>query len=523
MEAESGIFFREATLRICGSLEIEKFLYDSFLYLKNKIPLDFIYLTHPSRNMGKQVLLATASNNGGEFVNSSLTLPSNMQEYLSHPEKEIVVVPRAKDHPVANLWVNKGLIGESSSILILRLVLDKKVIGAVSLVVKEPDSYTNEHAQMLSLLSEPFAIALSNSVRYYELKKLKNNLAEDNQFLRNELIRGVADEIIGADLGLKAVMELVHKVAPLISPVLLLGETGTGKEVVASALHRLSQSNQGSFVKVNCGAIPESLVDSELFGHEKGAFTGATSRKIGRFERANNGTIFLDEVAELKPEVQVRLLRVLQEGEIERVGGTDPVKVNIRVIAATHRDLESMVKDGSFREDFFFRLNVFPIRIPSLRSRKVDIPALVRYFIKKKSQEMDIFPEPEITDETLQQLQEYTWPGNVRELQNAVERALILHRKGPILFSDIGSSFTNPSKTDAETTTYSIKESDSENFPSLNVVMSQHIKQALKMAEGKVEGKKGAAGLLQVNPSTLRKRMRKLGIPFGRRSISKPQ
>ncbi|HTP05168.1 MAG TPA: sigma-54 dependent transcriptional regulator, partial [Nitrospirota bacterium] len=216
-------------------------------------------------------------------------------------------------------------------------------------------------------------------LRHQEVSRLKDMLADDNRYLQRQLLSVSGSEIMGADFGLKAVMNMVRQVAPLDSPVLLMGETGTGKEVIATAIHRFSPRREGPFIRVNCGAIPDSLIDSELFGHEKGAFTGAISQKRGRFERAHKGTIFLDEIGELPPQAQVRLLNVLQDREIERVGGTESIPVDIRILSATNRNLQAMVASGQFREDLWFRLNVFPIMIPPLRQRKEDIPALVHH------------------------------------------------------------------------------------------------------------------------------------------------
>lgn len=222
-------------------------------------------------------------------------------------------------------------------------------------------------------------------------------------------------------------MELCDQVAPMDNTVLILGETGVGKEVIAKTIHKMSNKRKGPFIKVNCGAIPSDLVDSELFGHEKGAFTGAVALKIGRFERAHTGTIFLDEIGELSAEAQVRLLHVLQSREIERLGGTKSIHIDVRVIAATHRDLESMVKNGVFREDLWFRLNVFPIIIPPLRERKEDVPDFVRYIVKQKSKELGIEPPP-VSEEWINSYVLYDWPGNVRELENTIERELIKNK-----------------------------------------------------------------------------------------------
>jgi transcriptional regulator with GAF, ATPase, and Fis domain len=258
--------------------------------------------------------------------------------------------------------------------------------------------------------------------------KLKDIVDAENRELSRELRHFSGDEIVGAEYGLKATMEMVRQVAPLNSPVLLLGETGVGKEVVANAIHYTSSSRGGPFIKVNCGAIPENLLDSELFGHEKGAFTGAITQKRGRFERADKGSIFLDEIGELPLQAQVRLLRVLQHKEIERVGGTKSIPVDVRIIAATHKSMEEMVRSGAFREDLWFRLDVFPITIPPLRRRKEDIPALVHHFVERKSKDLKIYPPPSVSAEEVERLKAYHWPGNIRELENLIERELIYKR-----------------------------------------------------------------------------------------------
>jgi transcriptional regulator with GAF, ATPase, and Fis domain len=340
--------------------------------------------------------------------------------------------------------------------------------------------------------------------------RLKDLLADDNRYLHRELRRLSGDEIIGADFGLKTVMEMVRQVASLASPVLLLGETGVGKDVIANAIHYSSPRREGPLVKVNCGAIPETLLDSELFGHEKGAFTGALSQRRGRFERADHGTIFLDEIGELPPQAQVRMLRVLQYKEIERVGGTSPIPVDIRLIAATNRNLEEMVKVKQFREDLWFRLNVFPIHIPPLRERKEDIPALVRHFGDRKSRELRLPAPPPLARGVIDRLMAYPWPGNVRELENVMERALILGKGEPLTFDDLtGGRLDDKSK---------IPSGLQDEILELDEVVSRHIRRVLERVNGKVHGKGGAAEVLGINPSTLRNRMNQLGIPYGRKS-----
>jgi transcriptional regulator with GAF, ATPase, and Fis domain len=329
---------------------------------------------------------------------------------------------------------------------------------------------------------------------------------EDNRFLQRELHRLSGDQIIGAEFGLKDVMEKATMASSVESPVLLQGETGVGKDVVANYIHYASARSKESFITVNCGAIPNELIDSELFGHEKGAFTGALSQKRGRFERANRGTIFLDEIGELPPPAQVRFLRVLQNREIERVGGTKIIFLDIRIIAATNRNLEEMVKKGDFREDLWFRLNVFPLLIPPLRLRIEDIPALAQHFIDRKTKELKLKETPNPAPGAIDTLMAYNWPGNVRELENVIERAMILHRSGPLRFDDLDLSPDEPVNATAH--------APKNETLALDALVKRHIQYVLKQTGGKIHGPGGAGEVLGVNPDTLRYRMRKLGIPF---------
>ncbi|MBW1863563.1 MAG: sigma-54-dependent Fis family transcriptional regulator [Deltaproteobacteria bacterium] len=381
-------------------------------------------------------------------------------------------------------------------------------LGNLILSVEGNDRYTEEHLRLFSILNEPFAIALSNFLRYDEVNQLKDLMADDIRYLHQRLHRSLTDEIVGEDFGLKGVMEMVREVAPMDSPVLLQGETGVGKEIFADAIHTLSHRNDKPFIAVNCGAIPETLIDSELFGHEKGSFTGASALKRGCFERADGGTIFLDEVAELPPQAQVRMLRVLQNKKITRVGGSDQIKIDIRIITATHQNLQDMVKNGQFRADLWFRLHVFPIMIPPLRDRKEDIPALVNQFIIRKAKELKISTPPRIPPGAMESLKAYSWPGNVRELENVVERALILSKGQPLTFNDIVWAGNGESHVESA--------SDPHEPLELDLIVSRHIRRVLKMTKGKINGTGGAAEILGVNYGTLRHRMKKLGIPYGR-------
>jgi transcriptional regulator with GAF, ATPase, and Fis domain len=505
-------FFREATLRICGSLEIENALWQSMEYLQQFFPVQEMGFHIYDRDLGVIRTIAGATAAGGTLFNPPqvIKMPKEaMADLGGNALSDVRIVNRLRFDPVAR-EMGRAHGRPDVSVLIMRLVIAGERIGALTLRTDGPDRYTPEHVRLLSLLNDPFGIALSNGLRYQEVLRLKERLSDDNRYLHRELLQVSGEEIIGGDFGLRDVLEMVRQVAPLSSPVLLLGETGAGKEVIANAVHYSSGRKDGPFIKVNCGAIPDSLLDSELFGHEKGAFTGAVAQKRGRFERADRGTIFLDEVGDLPLNAQVRLLRVLQEKEFERVGGTQPLRIDIRVIAATHRDIHGMVKSGTFREDLWFRLNVFPIVIPPLRDRKEDIPALLFHFIERKSREMGIRKIPTPEPGAMDRLMEYDWPGNVRELENVVERALI-RRKGDVLV------FENSRKPVGRK---AIGIGHEKEAPSLNIdqAMALHIEEALRRSNGKVEGKGGAAELLGMNSSTLRNRMRKLQISFGRKS-----
>ncbi len=510
---DENIFFREATLRICSSLNLQRAMERTLKYIRTAIPADgmVIGLFDPDVNISRIVVRI-----GPEHW-------PPLPEVLPIPEPSLAHIQRvwgaAPTCDVLNDWSDaepstlpllKMMWPENTCLLRADLALESKRIGILLLGAEGRDRYEQHHARLMNTLNEPFSIALANALQYQEVVRLKEMLEDDNQYLSNEL-RSIAsgDKIVGADLGLREVMQLVRQVAPLESPVLLLGETGTGKELLANALHAASPRRNGPFVKVNCGGLPESLLDSELFGHEKGAFTGAIALKRGRFERAHGGTIFLDEIGELTPEAQIKLLRVLQHREIERVGGVQTLPVNVRIISATHRNLEQMVRDGTFREDLWFRLNVFPIMIPPLRHRPQDIPALLDYLITKKRREMKITRKVRLAPGTTDRLKHRPWPGNVRELQNLVERTLIQSHTHHVNTDLLTLEFDDDALPVRPLGPRDRKHQDIIPF---DQAATLHIMRALEQAGGKIIGPGGAAELLGLHPSTLRGKMRKLRI-----------
>lgn len=502
-------------MRICGSLEIEDGLRSCLEYLSQYMPADALYLEKHEEELGSMRGIARASAGKGEKIDLLIPLsePAKkaneewMESLRSGTLPPVIIINNPDEEPVSKHLL-EAMNEPLSSVMALPLIIENHLVGGLTLLARGKDRFSEDHARLYANLKVPFFLAMSNTLKHREILQLKDLLADDNRYLHNELRRISGDEIIGANFGLREVMHKVHQVASLDSPVLLLGETGVGKDVIANTIHYSSSRSEGPFVSVNCGAIPDTLIDSELFGHEKGAFTGALSQKRGRFERADKGTIFLDEIGELPSQAQVRLLRVLQSREIERVGGDRTIPLNIRIIAATNRNLEEMVKTGKFREDLWFRLNVFPIWIPPLRDRNADIPALLQHFITVKSKELNLPAIPELAPGAIDHLMQYHWPGNVRELENIVERAIILNPQGPLTFDDLIRS--QQGKKPA------LSEQHSET-DELDYVISRHIQKVLHKTEGKVHGPGGAAELLGINPSTLRARMNKLGIHYGRR------
>jgi transcriptional regulator with GAF, ATPase, and Fis domain len=373
-------------------------------------------------------------------------------------------------------------------------------------------------------LAEPLASALRHHVRERDAAALHEAAEADRRSLLNRLGRkDIAEAIVGADSGLRDVMERVAQVARSDAPVLLLGETGSGKEVVARAIHRQSPRAEAPFIRVNCGAIPGELVDSELFGHERGSFTGALAQRRGWFERADGGTLFLDEVADLPLQAQVRLLRVLQDGLVLRVGGEQSIAVNVRVVAATHQDLRAMIRDGRFREDLWYRLAVFPIELPSLRERLGDVPSLAVHFAQRAAGKLGLAPCMP-TEEDIRLLCGYDWPGNIRELSSVIERAAILGNGRQLeVAKALGVAAPAASALRPMPAPARIVEPRSGPAPTSTFDDQARtiIEAALRRSLGRVDGPFGAAQALGLNPQTLRSRMKKLGIDA--RSLRKPR
>ncbi|MCS6304252.1 MAG: sigma 54-interacting transcriptional regulator [Nitrospira sp.] len=401
----------------------------------------------------------------------------------------------ASSSPCAQDLLDRGV----KSFCSLPLLAHKRTLGALNVGRRRDDGFTSEDVELLSQVAQQVAIAVENALAYKQIAQLKDKLTEEKLYLEEEIQTDYNfEEIVGESRALKQVLKLVKTVAPTDSTVLILGATGCGKELVARALHNLSTRRERTFVKLNCAAIPTGLLESELFGHEKGAFTGAIATKVGRFELADRGTLFLDEVGEIPLELQVKLLRVLQEQEFERLGGTRTIRTNVRVVAATNRDLVQMVEEQKFRSDLYYRLKVFPITVPPLQERPDDIPLLVRHFAQKFSQRMKKHVET-IPSEAMKALQNYSWPGNVRELENFVERAVILTH-GSDLYVSLAELKPTPSHVEHSMAI------------TLEQAEREHILRTLRESSWVIGGTTGAAAKLGMKRTTLQSKMQKLGI-----------
>jgi formate hydrogenlyase transcriptional activator len=380
----------------------------------------------------------------------------------------------------------------------LPLLTPERALGALNLASLRDNAFSQEDIEFLRLVAGQIAIAVENALAYREVEQSKEKLKEEKLYLEDEIRSGHNfEEMIGESAAWKRILEQLATVAATNSTVLILGETGTGKELIARAIHNNSPRRERTFVRLNCAAIPMGLLESELFGHEKGAFTGAISRRIGRFELANGGTLFLDEIGDIPLELQPKLLRVLQEQEFERLGSTGTIRVDVRLVAATNRDIAEMVGEGKFRRDLYYRLNIFPIQVPPLRERKEDIPLLVRYFAQKHARELNRTIQT-VSGEALDAILQYPWPGNIRELENFIERAIILSPS-----SELRIPLSELRRREQEL---------SGEPKTLMEAEREHILRTLAETRWTISGPNGAATRLGMKRTTLQSKMRKLGI-----------
>src|SRR5580700_6562584 len=508
------------TARITSSLDRREVLREIAANVREVIHADGVTVSLLDAASGQCRVFAVDFPHGKGVIKEELFFrPSAAGKKVMDTLKPVVIDTRERDECVIG---TTALAAEDvKTLCLIPLVNRGRVLGFLSLLRRTETPFTSEDVDFLSRASGQIAIAIENALAYREISELKDKLAQERLYLEEE-IRADSDfeRIIGKSAALKRVLRLVETVAPSDSTVLLLGETGTGKELIARAIHDHSRRKDRTFVKLNCAAIPTGLLESELFGHEKGAFTGAISQKIGRLELAHQGTLFLDEVGDIPTEIQPKLLRALQEREFERLGSTHTKRANIRLVAATNRDLEQMIAAREFRSDLYYRLHVFPIRIPPLRERKEDIPQLVSYFVQKFAKQMQKKIEG-ISPAVMKGLTAWDWPGNIRELENFIERAVIVTR---------GKSLEAPLGELRKTNTTAIPRAEDRkveqgfeqraNSPSDKTSLRDEyerrqrdeIIRALTTCKGRVGGADGAAARLGMNRTTFLSRMKKFGI-----------
>jgi formate hydrogenlyase transcriptional activator len=509
------------TTKITSSLDLREVLRAIAANIREVIHADAVVVSLPDAASGKSRVIAVDFPHGKGAVKEEVTVtlsPANKKAIDTL--KPVVISMREREELAAEAYEIAAAEG-IKAICLIPLVNRGRVLGTLSISRTTETPFVPEDVDFLSRASGQIAIAIENALAYREISELKDKLAQEKLYLEEEFRSEMGfEQIIGSSAALKHVLQQVETVATSDSTVLLLGETGTGKELIARAIHDRSRRKQRTLVKLNCAAIPTGLLESELFGHEKGAFTGAISQKIGRLELADQGTLFLDEVGDISIEIQPKLLRALQEREFERLGSTHTRKVNVRLVAATNRDLEKMIADREFRSDLYYRLNVFPIRIPPLRDRREDIPLLVSYFVQKFSKQMQKNVEA-VPTAVMKGLTAWDWPGNIRELENFIERAVIVTR-GKSLEAPLGEL----RKTDTDKATHLVRkaqkhivEESSDWRIDKNGVAEEYaqkqreeIVRALSACKGRVGGADGAAARMGMNRTTLLSRMKKFGI-----------
>ena len=492
---------------LLANVDIRKLL-DAFSQsIKQTVPHDAATLAlydEPTGKLRAQFLAAApdaGTNQGGEILLDADASPSGQ----AFRTRRAIILNKIERWPFAPESVKHLTSVGMQSGLWVPLVHRERTLGTITVASRNESAFSQRDADMLGQVAGQVAMAVNNALAFKQIAELRDRLSQEKQYLEDEInVEHRFEDIVGESTGLRNVLRQIETVAPTDATVLIQGETGTGKELLARAVHRLSPRSERTFIKLNCAAIPAGLIESELFGHEKGAFTGAIARKIGRLELAHEGTLFLDEVGELPLDLQPKLLRALQEREVERVGGTRPIPVNVRLIAATNRDLARLVAEKQFRSDLFYRLKVFPVLAPPLRDRAADIPILVRHFVSRHARRMGKTIET-IPDDAMAALVAWKWPGNIRELENFLERAVILTR-GSVLHVPLAE--LEDMEEDEEETAGTAN-------PTLHAAEREHILRALREARGIVGGPGGAAERLGLKRTTLNSKMKKLGIKRG--------
>jgi formate hydrogenlyase transcriptional activator len=502
----------DVTNQVVSNLELRDLLRAISQDVRRVMQCDYAGLSLPDAENKQLRLYAVAFPEGKGFLQEDLVYPiegspSGTAFQTMKPLTLQSPFTGWLHYPIVQIAVREDL----KSFCFLPLISRHRAIGTLVLGRLRDDAFRQADIDFLGQVANQIALAVDNALAFREIRELKEQLSKEKLYLENEIRTEMNfAQIIGNSAPLRRVLKRVETVAPTDSTVLIYGETGTGKELIARAIHDLSPRRSKPFVKLNCAAIPTGLLESELFGHEKGAFTGAIAQRIGRFEVANGGTIFLDEIGEIPLELQTKLLRVLQEREFERLGSSRTLRTDARLIAATNRDLETMVGEQKFRSDLFFRLNVFPVHVPPLRQREGDIPFLVRHFAQQFSRRMNKVIET-IPSATMDALCRYHWPGNVRELQNVVERAVIIST-GPALSVDVADLKFSKSSHPEERALAAKSDTNGALHNVLAETERQQILKALKQSNWVVAGPNGAAARLGMNRSTLQVRIRKLGI-----------
>jgi formate hydrogenlyase transcriptional activator len=513
------------TKTITSDLDLREVLRSTSAHIREMMRGDIAAVSISDKASGKLRLFVIDYPRGKGFVRENLLINQSDSGRRAFDTLEPVIANLVDlDQNSPEVHEELASIEGAKSVCLVPLLNRGRAIGILSTVRTTENPFAPEEVEFLSQIAGPIAIAIENALAYEEISRLKDKLAEEKLYLEEQFRSEMGfEQIIGNSSALKHVLRLVETVAPSDSTVLLLGETGTGKELIARAIHDRSRRKGRTFVKLNCAAIPTGLLESELFGHEKGAFTGAISQRIGRMELADQGTLFLDEVGDIPTEIQPKLLRVLQEREFERLGSTHTRKVNVRIVAATNRDLEKMVADREFRADLFYRLNVFPIRVPPLRQRREDIPLLASYFVQKIATQMQKKIDS-VPASVIKELTAWEWPGNIRELENFIERAVILTR-GKTLEAPL--SELHKVSTDRPTQPGTAREEEEiarivkDTISSLSGkrALNEHARKqrdeiirVLTECKGRVGGPDGAAALMRVSRTTLISRIRRLGI-----------